>query len=62
MLVHLWEIFCEKDTQNVKNNIVEGYYFKDSISLEFIKKKTRINTRIIKYFEFSRLPHSNEHF
>lgn len=39
MLVHLWEIFCEKDTQNVKNNIVEGYYFKDSISLEFIKKK-----------------------
>lgn len=39
MLVHLWEIYCEKDTQNVKNNIVEGYYFKDSISLEFIKKK-----------------------
>lgn len=39
MLVHLWEIYCEKDTQNVRNNIVEGYYFKDSISLEFIKKK-----------------------
>lgn len=54
--------------QNVKNNIVEGYYFKDntkdSISLEFMKKKTRIiriNTRIIEYFELTDLtfPYSN---
>lgn len=64
-LLHLWEIYREKDMQNVKNNIVEGYYFKDntkdSISLEFMKKKTRIiriNTRIIEYFELTGLTFS----
>lgn len=66
-MLHLWEIYREKDMQNIKN-IVEGYYFKDntkdSISLEFMKKKTRIiriNTRIIEYFELTGLtfPYSN---